>query len=117
MALRYDLEKIADFKTVCFYENGEMKALTNQIIWHSIVLHFQRITKQNCADIYARFKLWEGLNGALVTRGGEPYFITPADIEAHIGLETNAIAMSELNCVKSIVRVFMDQKRAEAKTK
>lgn len=103
MSLNWNVEDVKDYETVCFYkatvadpnhgiEVGDrcMNGVTSALIWLSLATMIGHIREDNAAEVYARIKLIEKLDGAMMRKGGEDYFLTREDVQAHIGLSTNA---------------------------
>lgn len=89
MALQWNVERIRNYKTVCWLESGEMNPLTAALIHSSMSVGIGTITHDNAAEVYARTKILEAVNGHLLFKDGKPSPITFEDIESHIGLWTN----------------------------
>lgn len=113
MALSWSVEKIKDSDEVTTLvvteddPNGRYKAgdqlwhpVTEALVWLTISTGIREITAKNAAEVYARIHLLERLNGAQLIRAvdpetgerpeGQAAFITPEEVEKHIGLSTNA---------------------------
>ena len=113
MALRWNLEAIADHEVVCFIEataddpnhgivKGDrvMNPVTHVLIWATIAVDLPGITRENAAEFYARLRLTERLDGPMLIRAevdgvrpkGEEAFITAEEVVAHVGLAANVTA-------------------------
>jgi hypothetical protein len=103
MALTWSTAGIANHDEVCWFtaekdepehgiKAGEqyLAPLTNAFIWHSLNTGIGTITEANAAEVFARIALVERLYGASLRNADGPRLITIDDVEAHIGLETNA---------------------------
>src|SRR5581483_2508285 len=90
MSLTWNIEKVKDYDTVCWIE-GELNPITNTLIWATMSVKLGEITEKNAAEFYARLAITEKITGPSVVKDGEPYYITPEDVEAHIGLYCNVI--------------------------
>lgn len=113
MSLNYDLQKIDNFRDLCYErkpldeltgggdwweEDGEgvrQNPVTKSLIFATMEVGLGSITKQNAVEFYARLSLVEKVRGAYVRRipedGGRPVEepITLEQVQAHIGLSTN----------------------------
>ena len=99
MALHWNLSKIKDNETVCFYEKDgarAMKGVTETLIWATMIVGLPDITEKNAEEFYFRIRFYERTQGALRTRfsaDGEditPVFVSADEVRKHIGLGTNA---------------------------
>ena len=107
MALNWTVEDIKDYESVCWIEadwTDDMRGIkpgdkvlnpvTDALIWLTMVVGIGTITEKNASEFLARVRIFEGLNGPMLTRlinneiVDQP--ITAADVAAHIGLHTNA---------------------------
>lgn len=88
MALNWNIDQIKDFKTVC-YRDGQMRSLTDQLIWATMLVDLNEITDKNIDDWLARMHICSRVYG---TAGAEDVYehITREQLESHIGLRTNA---------------------------
>lgn len=102
MGLSWDVNKVADCETTCFYRAEEddpmgshkkgdrlLKSVTEAIIFLTVPVGINRLTKKNAETFYARAYAIERF-GAFRSRKGEPVYVEPEDIVAHVGLATNA---------------------------
>lgn len=93
MALNWQLDKIANYKQLCWKGEGQeqrMNAVTNALIWLQIPILMGEITEKNHVEVFKRISMYEKTQGAFVryhTTGD--YFITLKDVKEHIGLKTN----------------------------
>jgi hypothetical protein len=94
MSLNYNLADIEDFKTVCLKPDGTISALTEALVFSTLIVELGEITEENVGEWYARLTLCKGL-GKLTHRrlneAGEAEDIMPTveELIAHIGLKTN----------------------------
>lgn len=86
MALTWDVNGIKDHDTVCWYKEDDGKeyqtAITRRMIFATMTTGIGEITAKNCAEFFARVRFVDKYYGWSED-------ITPADVEAHIGLKTN----------------------------
>lgn len=90
MSLNFQLSGIEDYKTVCYDGDGQLKVLTEAIIWATMIVEIGKITEENVGEFYARLKVCEGLGKLTHMRGdGTPMMPKIEELIAHIGLYTN----------------------------
>ena len=119
MSLNWNLSKIENNDEVCWIkrdplpsegdvsdkvdENGQitsMNPVTNMLIWTTISVKMGEITEKNAAEFYARMAFANTiLGGAPLFRTNEDgeredVYITPEDVQAHIGLTCNVTTES-----------------------
>ena len=92
MSLNWNVSEVADYETVCFTGEGnnqQMRVSTDRLIWGTMSIGMNKITKENYREFAARMSL---LNAA---RGWPPNQSEVLDsVKAHIGLWTNASSKS-----------------------
>lgn len=96
MALTWSLEKIENYKDLCWEDDpnneGKVKlsSLTEIMIFGCLGTGHQSITEENWTEYYARMKFQEKIIGAFLIKDYKDRFIEPEEVKAHIGLSTNA---------------------------
>lgn len=85
MALNWNIEKIRDYKDL-----DENWAVTEALIWATMIVGLGEITEKNYKKFYIRLHEIEIYNGSYLNRNSNPAYISLADVERHIGLHTNA---------------------------
>lgn len=104
MALNWSCEDVVDGENVCYIttteddpNNGTVAGdriwnpVTMSLVWASLQTGIGRITTKNAAEVYARLRFIETVCGPMLRRGdGAPHEITVEEVQAHIGLSTNA---------------------------
>jgi hypothetical protein len=103
MSLNWNVTGIENHDEVCWFtadadypDHGMVKGkqylapLTNALIWHSLGTGIGTIKAENAAEVYARISFVEALHGPSLRKDGEPRPITIEDVQAHVGLTTNA---------------------------
>jgi len=110
MALNWNVGKVKDFKTVCYNADGKVNAVTETLIWASMIIGVSDITEKNAEEFFFRISMREKLHGALRRdwSGENPVdvFVTWGEVEAHIGLGTNATNMTRAKFIKHTVNMF-----------
>lgn len=94
MSLDYYLDRVADYKSVCF-DNGKMNLVTEQIIFLTMAVGLGEITHENVQNFYARAKVC-----CLLFSTTPP---TPEQVYAHIGLRTNVSSESDASWRKRMI--------------
>lgn len=91
MALNWNIAKVKEYEKV---KTEAEWAVTNLLIWATMFVGFRSITKDNYKEFYKRLHLYELVNGAFLYKDRQPKYITEAQVERRIGLETNASTFS-----------------------
>jgi len=101
MALSWDITACRNHEELWSNEN---KSITEQLIWLMMATGIGEITVKNYADLHARIKVLEAMDGAYINKveqgctqcyncNGEdtivPYFYTVEDISRRIGINSN----------------------------
>jgi hypothetical protein len=103
MSLNWNVSGIENHDEICWFtadadypdhgmEKGKqyLAPLTNAFIWHSLNTGIGTITEANAAEVFARISFVESLYGASLRKDGKDRPITIEDVQAHVGLYTNA---------------------------
>lgn len=118
MSLDFQLSNIKDYKTKCWREDGEINAITNTLIFGTMIVGINEITNKNWKEFYARIHLSERVNGNyLHDSDRKPRYINEQDIKDHIGLATNALNETEakyLNKLKGMLKTKLGDYRRYA---
>ena len=132
MSLNWDITAVQNRETLCWQpstrEEGkvELTPVTEALIWCTIHVGMNKITATNYKDFYHRVIEWEVILGT----GGIMYYMnennerqsrmpTLQEIEAHIGLSTNASMMDKRKWgsnLKRLVREIASERIRKAKT-
>lgn len=97
MSLNFDVSGIENYRelTTLEREDGRLEwhPITSAIVYLSLGVGLQRITKSNWKKWFARCRLHEKAFGPMLISRGERHegelYITPEEVQAHIGLSTN----------------------------
>jgi hypothetical protein len=96
MSLDFRLRNITDYKTVCYREDGTMNRITECLIWATMNVGINTITKDNVNLFFSRLQITELVYGKSVMHGETKESLLTYDvITAHIGLSTNATELSK----------------------
>ena len=88
MALNWNIEKIQNYKKLCW--NGDnLNPITDTLIWGCMNVGMSEITNKNWKDFYLRINFLENMKGTFLTNENGKYYITKKDVYNHIGLSTN----------------------------
>ncbi len=96
MSLNYDLSEIEDFKNVCFDDEENISAITETLIFYCLALEVPRLTECTLEEFWVRMQIHDRLVGPLAREydkhdgGPKDRPITYPELEAHLGLKTNA---------------------------
>lgn len=96
MALHYDLTDVKD----AFDAEGNIKPLTNSMIWATLYVNMREITEENAEEFFVRLQLCFRL-----TKSGNSD-ITLEDVKNHIGLKTNVPEKTWNEFVKKELKMF-----------
>ena len=111
MSLDWYVEEIENFEELVWLPNDDgetfhLNPVTNTLIWMTISVGMNEITKKNWPVFYGRVAALEGYGGAWSYKDGEGMvLITAKDVEAHIGLGTNASEMTAAAFEEKMLRV------------
>ena len=96
MSLDFRLRNITDYKTVCYREDGTMNRITECLIWATMNVGINTITKDNVNLFFSRLQITELVFGKSVMHSETKESLLTYDvITAHIGLSTNATELSK----------------------
>lgn len=121
MALTWDLQSIDDTKNLCWIkqEDGttKMNGLTETLIWATMFCCMNKISKQTYKDFHRRLielEIASGGKGLLWQEHietGERSFRSPTleEVEAHIGLSTNATTKNKREWGNQLKRIVQDE--------
>jgi hypothetical protein len=76
--------------------------LLHGLVWATLGVGFREITEENWDEFYARLAVYERVAGPMVTKNGEPYYMTKDDVRRFIGLRTNFDNETRLQWAKRI---------------
>jgi hypothetical protein len=110
MALHWELGKVKNYKELCYHylENGDkmMKGKTESLLFLTMVVGMCEITQKNWREFYTRIFMLERTHGSYFYKDGKPDYYTPAEIQAHIGLGTNASNLTKTQFNKKIIEML-----------
>jgi len=94
MALTYNLTGVKDYKNICYQDNGNLKDITNVIIYMHMFTGWAEITKKNYKNFYIRAEFLQLLYGDLAIAQESKVEIARAritiqDVYEHIGITVN----------------------------
>ncbi len=94
MPLNWNIEKCANYKELT---NDEERNVTDSVVWATMAVGINQITKQNFEEFYRRLHIVEETNGTFLMRDGKARYITQAEVGRRIGLYTNAGTVTKLS--------------------
>lgn len=121
MPLTYFFKEIEDYKDLCYQDvtpegaqekEFEIKAVTQHLIFSTMSIGMNKITKENHEAFHNRILFMEKLNGKILYKHDEEEgkakfrHTTNEEVKAHIGLSTNASTLTKLQFVKRQMRQF-----------
>lgn len=92
MALHWNVENVHDYENVCWIGEGderEINPITHALIFLTMSVGLGEITDKNADEFYARVHVMEQIHGHFTHIGGEGVYISPLDVQRHIGLTCN----------------------------
>jgi len=109
MSLNFNLSQIKDHETFCWNAQGQINPVTQTLIFLTMFTGLNKITPSNFGEFLRRVMLWERVYGALLMDDGWDRPITADDITAHIGLSTNASALTKRQFDAALLRELYSQ--------
>lgn len=103
MALNWSIERCNDFETL---KSDSEWFKTETLIWSTMIIGMNTITKKNVDEFYNRIKLVEMGSGALARTKEGDYQFTREDITRRIGLATNASSMTLAQFNKHLISLM-----------
>ena len=99
MSLDWHVDRIKNFKELAWIPNDDgetfhLNPVTDALIWMTMSVGINRITEKNWPVCHGRVAAVEGVFGSWLFDNLKPRYITAEDVEAHIGLGTNAMNMT-----------------------
>ena len=116
MALTWDLTEIKDSKEICWIpskdEEGkvEMGAVTNTLIWATILIGMNSITEKNSKEFHRRLIEFEVVHGqGMLVHEENTRQPTLEEIQLHAGLKTNAPVMESRKWGNNLKRLVKEE--------
>lgn len=113
MPLRWELDKVKDYETVCFEERIDpetketknvMKPITEALLWSFMGVGLGEITEKNASEFALRVRMRERVHGAMLKTADEKsYFLTERDVRAHIGMKVNVYPVPMSQFKKNLI--------------
>jgi hypothetical protein len=89
MALTFDLMNIENYRETGYDRDGNLRPLTELLIFTTISAGLGEITEKNVEEFYARMVVIHKLHDIGIVEDGIERMITPEEVRNHIGLTTN----------------------------
>ena len=118
MALHFNYKNVADQSLIEDpTDKDRYHPVFDALIWLSLSCGYNEITKNNAAKVYLRVKTFQLVSGAYFRKRQEgtpgiPVYITQADVDAYIGLTTNASTMTDSAFAKRVMEWAKDSTKA-----
>ena len=115
MALRYELGNIWKWEMMCLTKDETIREETNTLIFYTINLGINIITKTNVDKFILRLRMYEVLHGMTKWRtvnGERINAISDTLIRNHIGLKTNASSLSDAQFNKNMLKQLVREAQA-----
>jgi hypothetical protein len=121
MSLNWNLTNIKNYEELCWQKNEDdtvkLNVVTESLIFIGMAIGIGKITEDNASEVFGRISMYEKLFGATMCvfndKGKEQVFITPEDVNAHIGLSTNVSKETEASFRKRMTDNFMRDKKRQ----
>lgn len=96
MALTHDITRVKKYEKLCYNKDDSLNPITHALITGSMATGIREITEKTVDQVAARFDALETVGVCfLYMRNGIERNPTLDEIKAHIGLVTNADAVTE----------------------
>jgi hypothetical protein len=130
MSLDFSVERMKNFNVLTTIiettassggkPNRKWHPVTNALIFGTMPIGMNSITKDNWQEFYNRLNFWERTVGPQLWRGDIPQDdprnrITPLEVYMHIGLGTNASNKTQAQFLKDCFAAFQDHSKYETK--
>jgi len=115
MALRYELGNIWKWEMMCLNKDETIREETNTLIFYTMNLGINIITKTNVDKFILRLRMYEVLHGMTKWRtvnGERINAISDTLIRNHIGLKTNASELSDAQFNKNMLKQLVREAQA-----
>jgi hypothetical protein len=113
MSLDFNLSKIKNYKELCFNVDGEIKSLTQALIFATMAVDIGVISDKTLDKFVTRLRAWEMFHGTVLHDRGP---ITRDEVEAHIGLSTNVFPQTtDAKFQAKLGREFMERAQRDLK--
>lgn len=101
MALHFDFTKVKNNETVCLTPEGEIRVVTDALIWLTMALDLGGITPKNVEGFIVRLRMYEAVAG--------PTNITAAQVRSHVGLSTNVSDTTDAQFAKKLSKLMRER--------
>jgi hypothetical protein len=109
MSLDFNYKNVADQSLITNpHDDEEYHPVLNAMVWLSMYCGYSKITKDNAEQICLRIRVWQHMHGAFIhkrreTNSVSAVYITLRDVEAYIGLTTNADVLTDAAFAKRVL--------------
>lgn len=103
MSLNLNLTNISNWQELIDSETGCLNPLTEAIVFATLTIGMQEITKQNAVEFACRAHLFESYISPFLVGPTGAVPITLADVQRHIGLCTNVTPVSRARFINTCI--------------
>ena len=115
MALHFNFSKVRDYQSVTTDPKDDTKwhPVADALVWLSMICGFNQITAKNYEKVYHRIAAYQQVRGSYLRRYNEAnelvdVYITYADVQRFIGMDTNASTMTDAQWIKRLGEIAME---------
>jgi len=101
MALHFDFTKVKNNETVCLTPEGEIRIVTDALIWLTMAIDLGGITPKNVEEFIVRLRMYEMVAG--------PTNISAEAVRAHVGLSTNVSDTTDAQFAKKLTKLMRER--------
>lgn len=106
MSLNWSVEKVENFREVCYDDTGTLRPVTELLVFSTIHTGLGSITEKNADEFYARMTVIHKMHDIGIMTPNGPKLLDPEHVKAHIGLVANVVNETRAQWVK---RNFSDK--------
>lgn len=103
MPLNFNYANCADEHAV---DSDENWPITETLIFATMPIGIHEITEKTVDEFIRRLTILQAANGGLYHQYGQSWFITPEEVRARIGLNTNASTITKTQFAKNMVSLL-----------
>ena len=119
MSLNFDLTGIENYKELCWeptHRGGDrLNPITETLVFAAQIVGVADINDKTKGEFFRRLSMLEHVGGSFVQKstpkGSVMLYITQADVEAHVGLHTNATPRTKAQFHKMIIQTVEEDTR------
>jgi hypothetical protein len=118
MSLNFDVSKIKDHEKVTTnpFDSNRWHPVTEALISCAMICGFSSITEKNVETVKDRIAQYQTAVGPLLAVQVGQMWITDADVEAHIGLSTNADSKTDKQWLEKLAKELLYEARWKSRS-